>query len=113
MAIEKIKRIFAAICIIWLLFGSFLYVLFGNRDLFEYITLLMFGIYISFDIKHSAKYLLIGLLAWNVIEETTLIIGNDWINLDYIINFVRITIASITIITIGIITKIKYNEKII
>ncbi len=106
MDIKKIKRIFVPIIIFWVLLGGYSYETFGERNLFEYITYLLIGFYVCLDIKTKWKYLIVGFLVWNVVEESVIILGRDDFNLMNSI-WIKVSLALILAMIIGLIKEKK------
>ena len=67
-----------SILIGWTLVGFYVFEFFEQRSLFEYITLLLIGLYVSLDIRTEWKYMWLLLLTWNVIDEIVAITFNNY-----------------------------------
>ncbi len=81
MVYKEIKRLVRILIIFWILCGGYFYEFFDCRNLFEYITYLLVGIYICLDVKTKWKYLLLIVLIQNVVEESIMILGDEDINI--------------------------------
>ena len=105
---KKIKRLLLFLIIFWTLCGAFLYgFVDGYRDLSEYVTLLLIGVYVSFDIKSQWKYIWLLLLAWNVIDETFLIFTHD----DIFIYFQYMKYPALIIFSLLLLFRTTINNK--
>ena len=77
---EEIKRVLRIAVIFWVLFGALGYSVIGTLELFFFITLLLLWGYVQFDFKGAWKHFITVLLVWNILEESSILAGTQFID---------------------------------
>jgi hypothetical protein len=87
MVVGKAQRLVIIFFVFWSLIGAYLYKLdfLGHRDLFEYITIFVFSLYVSQYIKSTFKIIWLCLLAWNITDEIGVLLSNDLIKYSFLL----------------------------